>query len=262
MKANKDYAINPTFNGIHYLLNGFSFTRTVLRNPNTDIIQNIANESDYIYIAAYAKINEIRWYSSEVKKTPLLYLDKSIEKIFKCFNSTTRNEINKTRKDNNLEFVGPTYHRDDVYLLHYSFENSQGRIPWIKEEIDHCVKFIALYKQEPIAFVGLTINDNIMRVIHINSIRNQIADFPIDKRIIAWSTRRIIYEICKYGINNSMTALDFGVVNLNDPDKVGISKFKMSFCRNIVDTYIYRYSSEEAIDFIRGLRNTKKLYIH
>ena len=247
---------------IKYKINGFCFIRTVLNRMNSKKVNDIINSSDYSYIVSYENYDKLKWYKKEIKKTPVINLISDIDSVFNQFNSTTRNEVNKTFKIKQLKFYGPIKGNDKIYEIHRFFETSQGRTPWINNEIINCNNFVAFYDGIPIAFIGFTINDNILRVIHINSLRTNEKKLPCEKKIIPWSTRRILYEACKYGFDKSLKKVDLGVVNLSDSSKEGVARFKMSFTKNIVKTYIFRYASKDVINFIKQLRKDQNLYIH
>ena len=83
-----------------------------------------------------------------------------------------------------------------------------------------------------------------------------------DNRLIAWSSRRLIYEACKHGIKNNCTKLDLGIVNMEDPLKKGIVNFKLGFTSNLIPSFIYRYGNNEVIEFIKKTKINKNLYIH
>ena len=52
-----------------------------------------------------------------------------------------------------------------------------------------------------------------------------------------------MYELCRYGILHGYEYVDLSYVNLHDPQKEGIDRFKMQFGGEIVDEYQYRYVS-------------------
>ena len=58
-----------------------------------------------------------------------------------------------------------------------------------------------------------------------------------------------------------MKLLDLGVVNFDDITKSGVTKFKLSLCKNVVDTFIYRKTSATAEGVKKNLSNNG-LYIH
>ena len=98
-------------------------------------------------------------------------------------------------------------------------------------------------------------NEGVMRVTHINSVRTSDETFDFEKNKISWVTRGIIFEAIKFGNSNNMKLLDLGVVNFDDITKSGVTKFKLSLCKNVVDTFIYRKTSATA----EGVK--KKIYL-
>ena len=63
-------------------------------------------------------------------------------------------------------------------------------------------------------------------------------------RLISFSTRRLVWEICKYGKENDYFGFDLGSINLVDSNKASIAQFKNSFGGKIVDEYLYIYKSK------------------
>ena len=119
--------------------------------------------------------------SNQRKKT-LINLDEDVDTIFAGFNQTSRNNIRRLAKEEDLEFLGPISGNDIHYELHKAFEISQNRLPWVREEILNSKIFEAKkYCGKLIAFVSFVFNEGVMRVTHINSVRTSDETFDFEK---------------------------------------------------------------------------------
>lgn len=240
-----------------------NYRRTIYQNvpSRKDEIISFTREFDYIYLIGYHPI-EIQGFSMLPKKTPIINLAGSIDDIYKMFNPTTRNEINRTYRDPDLRFTILDSNISEIYALHVGFEFAQNRTPLLKKELSHSKVFTAYYKNKLIALVSCFDCDQVLRVGQICSLRLDIAQDSLEYKLISYASRRLIYEVCKYGIANDFHFLDLGIVNLSDPTKMGVVKFKTSFTNEIKDTFIYRYET----DAFSKLRSTLKArfnrYIH
>ena len=247
---------------MRYAHGKFFFERTVVSSINHDMVSDFMVNNDYTYVASYNDLNDDRLFKKEIKKTPIIEINDTADVIKSRFSSNTRNEINKTLRDSNFEFYGPVSGDDSIYNLHCDFERSQGRTPWLKEEVLNCHNFVACYRHIPIAFIAFVVNDGIMRVVHINSLRTSEKKLPLDLKMVSWATRRIMYEAVLYATKHSISTIDLGVANFTDQSKSGVTRFKMCFADIVVDTYIYRIAKTGALDEITLLRRDKNLYIH
>jgi len=104
--------------------------------------------------------------------------------------------------------------------------------------------FSAYYKGELISLILCFDSFPYLRARSICSKRLEINDKEKYK-IISNSTRRLVYEICKYGKERHYRLFDLGSMpsNLKDKKKTGIAKFKGAFGGKLEDEYTYTYKS-------------------
>ena len=240
-------------------INGMKYLRTVFKRINISTITSLKEKYDYIYFVSYEK-KDIQDFFCLYKKTAVIDLTKGLERVYYSFNKATRKQVNKSNRIQGLDFVSLDTNSSQAYNILSKFELSQGRTPPPSFEFSQSMIFSAYYNKRLIAYVSLFINDGIIREIYKASVRLEKDDIPLN--IISCAGRRIVYEICKYGINNGYDIYDLAVVNLTDPQKAGISKYKMSFTKTLIDTYIYRFETSEFIELREKLLTEKNLYIH
>jgi hypothetical protein len=153
-----------------------------------------------------------------------------------------REKIAKTYKDPRLAFLQNDRRVDELYQLYASFEYDQGRVPRPQTEFSAYRFFSASYDRQIISAISVSESFPRLRVHAIFSQRTTIEDKTV-YRIIANSTRRIMWEICQWGHANGFVSLDLAFMNLEDPAKKGVTAFKMSFGGKTMPSYIYMYKS-------------------
>lgn len=229
----------------------FNIIRFILE-PWPDL-NELKNKYSAIYILSYDR-KELPEFSVKEKDTPVIYLNQSIDEIFSGFNSTTRNEIRKTFDDKipGLKFVSNDSDLKSNYNLSVDFEKSQGRRPDDINQYMGCKIFSAYYNNELISSIVCFDNSKVLRAKVICSKRLKTDSRELYK-IISYSSRRLMYEICQYGIANGYELYDLGSVNFK---KESLAKFKMSFTNNLIKEYTYTYESP-ILSFLKKIANIK-----
>lgn len=166
-----------------------------------------------------------------------------MEEIFGKFNETVRNEIRRTFKTEDLYFKINDSNFEGAYELYKNFEYSQGRIPFPLSAMKGYKIFSAYYKNQLISLILYIDSFPYLRTRSICSRRLQIDNKELYK-IIGYASKRLVYEICKYGKENSYRLLDLASINLTDSKKSGVAQFKSGFGGKIEDEYTYIYKSK------------------
>lgn len=239
---------------ITYLINNLSVIKCIYKEINKNIFYELIKKYDYIYLVSYNYIdlsfNNIDFSLNNIeylkKITPIIDLKNSVDNIFKKFRTNTRRGINQTFKIENLKFINLDKNYKEIYELNKNFEYSHGWKPTIIDEFINGYTFSAYYNNKIIAIISCNIDNNIIRVTNIAS--NRLENNNEYNKIVGYATRRLVYEICKWGVENNSEFFDLGIINLLDPTKKGIASFKSSFGGEIVDTYIYRYKSKQFLN--------------
>lgn len=219
----------------------FTTARIIL---DDDALSEALKERRYSYITGLSydgALDATGIASVRSKKTPILKLQgKDDDALLMQCNETTRNEIRRTMKMPELVFHIPEKNEKKVYELYQYFEDIGGRPirtrGYFKESLlagawrgDTLLAAVICYDARPY-----------VRVNAIVSLRNEDAEL---RKLVSYSTRRLIFELARYARDNGYQLLDLGGVNLEDPAKKGITAFKMSFGGELVDEYTYTFKS-------------------
>ncbi len=177
-----------------------------------------------------------------IRKTPIIKLKgKSLEDIFGQFKYESRHRIRKTYKISELKFAADDKNFPLHYQLYKKFEYSQGRVPDSKEQLKNCIFFGGYYQNQLVSQVICeNIDNQTLRVRNISSRRLETKDKKT-YRLIAWASRRVMYEAIKWAQENNFSAFDLNGVNFVDPAKKGITEFKLGFGGQVVNEYTYTY---------------------
>ena len=162
------------------------------------------------------------------KLTPVIPIDgKKAEEVLSTFRDTTRNEVRRTFKMPELTFslekAGPEH-----YAFYVAATRTQGRVPQRAGLFLDALVSVARSKGLIIAAISFVPARPIAKVLTISSLRRESVSAE-ERNLIGFSTKRLVYEICLFGIHNKYEGVDLGYVNLSDPAKRGISDFKMGF---------------------------------
>ncbi len=211
-----------------------------------------SNKYSSIVVLSYNKLTlpEFLEYS---KPTLLIDLRRSDDEIFSSFNDTTRNEIRKTLRDDQLRFIYKDSPDAEAYRVYSDFEYSQGRLPVRMNLVIDTLFFGIVFNNEIISGIFVNKSYPYLRIRSIFSKRLKTEDREI-YRIIAYSTRRVVWEACLWGKKNGYISLDMASVNINNPKTESIAKFKMSFGKNLIPEYTYIYKSKPFAFFEKVVR--------
>jgi len=212
-----------------------------------DKVDQYLDKSKYqkIVIITYNELNLGKDFHINHKLTPNIYLNEDLDRIFSRFNETTRNEIRRTFKNSDLKFMARDKNFDKIYDLYKNFEYNQGRVPFNRGAMKEFSAFSAYYKGELFSLILCFDSFPYLRARSICSKRLEIEDKEIYKTI-SNATRRLIYEICKYGVEHGYKLFDLGSMpaDLKNKKKAGIAAFKGSFGGKLEDEYTYTYKSK------------------
>lgn len=195
------------------------------------------------------------------KKTINIYLDGTIDDIFKCFNDTARNEVRRTFAMSGFSFTMNDGNYTAVYPLYRAFRIAKKLELRPLAFLKPCLLFSAYYNGELISVITCY---DVFPYLRIQNIFSKLDNGDKEvRRLTGYATRRLIYEICKYGADHGHILLDMASANFTDPAKAGITQFKGSFGGRVEDEYTYTYRSP----FIRflsifrrsNLRNMRQL---
>lgn len=220
---------------------GFRTARVTLEDDRLPAMRDSGAYSSIIAVS-YKKM-DLPGFARTEKTTALVDLTRSEDDIFKSFNDTTRNEIRKTLKDDDISVAVAIPIAEESYNLYSSFELTQGRLPVHRADLGGCIFFGTYREKELLSGIFVIQSRPYLRIRSIFSKRLHVEDKEMYKHI-SNATRRAIWEICRWGKQNSFQSLDMASVNLSNPKTVSIAKFKMSFGGNIITEYTYTYKTK------------------
>lgn len=237
-------------------LHGFNYARLAISNPTHVRAEDLTEKYNYIQLIAYEQM-DLEAFQCVKKNSSVINLTKDIDEIFGDFQSTVKNTINKTKRDDNLTFISDDPNWQVAYDLHKEFDLARGWMPAPLGEIQNSIIYSAYFKEHLISGITCFGHDKVIRVGKLYSKRLTNDIDQLSNQLISWVTRRLIFEICKYGQDHGYELLDLGGVDFDDPVKVGISRFKQSFGGDIVDAYNYRYCTQQFEALRKQLKQDK-----
>ena len=206
-------------------------------------IDVLPEQFDYSFIVAYSNFNHPR-YQVIPKKSCMIDLSDGIESTFSKFHATTRNEIRRSDKIDGLKFVfGYQNDFDTFYQFHKTCEEERGWYPTPPDEIRNSLLFAATYDGELISGISCYSNNSRIRVGRIFSRKRGKMSERLNNLVYGCAAKRIVFNICEYAINHGIQQLDLGGIDLVDPLKAGIAKFKLSFGSTEEPVLLARYAS-------------------
>jgi len=208
---------------------------------------------DFITVIAYDDLGlEKKGFELKHKKLANIYLDGTIEEICNRFARATWQEIAKTYKIPELEFKIADPDKETTFRLYQEFERAQGRKPWGKDSFSDVMNFNAYYNGEMIASVPCYDLFPCFQVRAMFSKRMEVGEKDKEfYKIIGHATRRLIYEICKYGKERNYTFVGLGSINYSTPQKANVANFKMFFGSKEGDEYTYTYKSKKFATLVK-----------
>jgi len=207
-------------------------------------IRNLCRKYARVTILAHHPVAGTQGFRLRQKKTPNIYVTDGLDAVFSRFRDTVRNEIHRTERIEGFEIRLPDT-ADETYQMYRSFEFAQGRAPISRSAFARFVCAAAYLNDQPISGITFFQSGDIIRIRSIFSRRlnaKEMEDTEMYKTI-GFASKRLIYEICRYGIEHGATLVDLASINLTDPDKEPIARFKSGFGAVIEDEYQYIWVS-------------------
>lgn len=215
---------------------GFKYARILARRVTREEAEDLKKKYHYIHIYSFEKEN-LPGFEVRTQKTPVFDLSQDLEVIFKKFNDTCKKHIRRGERNADLTLAALDKDETASYALYKKVKSQEGARPDIKREFANCLLFNAYYKGEMIVTMSFYDNGEIIRAKHIASLRKEMGE---EEKIISHASRRLNWEVMKWGKANGRKIFDLGGVT-DDPTKAGIREFKRSFGGTEADMYIYSY---------------------
>lgn len=216
----------------------FTYARVIL---NDELLQRLIRDHAYSYIVGVSH-KELVFnvpVAMRQKKTINIYLRKPLEEVFRGFSDTARNEIRRTETMRDLTFTKDDGNWDAVYAMYKIHRKARGLPVQKVSFLQQCMAFNAYWRGELVSTITCYDAKPYLR---IQNIFSRIAGDDRElRRVTGYASRRLVYEICKFGNEGGYALLDMASANVTDPRKAGITQFKNSFGGIMEDEYTYTF---------------------
>src|SRR5207244_4388578 len=105
---------------------------------------------------------------------------------------------------------------DESYKLYAEFERAQGRVPVERSEMCLYRLFSAHYRGQLVSAVYVTEGRELLRIRSIFSRRLETDDQDL-RKVISNASRRVMWEVCRWGMANGFIGVDLASVNFGNP---------------------------------------------
>lgn len=217
---------------------GLPYARVLSRDINLNDAEELKKRYAYIHWYSFVK-KDIPGFDTRIQKTLVFDLLQDVDTIFKNFNDTCKKHIRRGERNPDLNIVALDTDTDGSYMLYKRVKRQEGARPDIKRDFENCLLFNAYYKGQMIVTMSFYDNGEIIRAKHIASVRKEQKE---DAKIVAHASRRLNWEVMKWGHDHGRTLFDIGGIT-DDPSKAGIREFKESFGGRAANLYMYRFTT-------------------
>ncbi|KAB2914723.1 MAG: hypothetical protein F9K23_13420 [Bacteroidetes bacterium] len=222
---------------------GLKYHRVLANSVTPEFTASLKADYDYSFVISYGGFEDPE-YNTIDKNAGIIDLTKGLDHVFANFNKKNRQHVRGTETTEELSFTHAIDDFDSYFQFYKRCENERGWYPVPESELKNSIVFSAAFNGHFIAGVTAYTTGNKLRLGRIYSTKRSNDQTEISNALSGASTKRIIFEFCKYGIENGFATLDLGGVDLNDPSKAGITQFKQSFGIEIIPVKIGRYTSQ------------------
>lgn len=218
----------------------------MLVDDSNNQITTELKKDDYSFVVSYGNFEDEEYQVVE-KNACIIDLTKGIDDVFAKFNPTSRNEVRRADKIPEMVFHSSleNFDFDTYYAFHTDCEKDRNWFPVPPEELRQSIVFSVTFNNILIAGMSCYAHANRLRVGRIYSNKRSHQSGVLTNLVYGVASKRIVFEICKYGIAHNFSTLDLGGVDLSTPEKSGITKFKLSLGGEVVPVKLARYTSSK-----------------
>ena len=237
---------------------GLKYHRVLAEKVDRDLTAPLKRDFDYSFVVSYGTFDDDD-YEIVAKNSLLIDVSEGLDATFARYRSTSRNEINRTKRAPELSVRFGTEPFDELYGFHAECERERGWYPVPEEELRASIVCSCSWDGKLVAGMSCYRSDTHLRVGRIFSRRRSGEWEKVHQEhrwLFSGASRRVVYELCGYCIENGLRFLDLGGIDVDDPSKAGISKFKQGFGGEIVPVRLGRHSTpafDEAAPKIREM---------
>lgn len=218
----------------------FKYCRTLTENVDIAFTQSLKENFDYSFVVSYGDFYDPDFQVIS-KNSSIIQLEGGVDAMLEKCNPTCRNEIRRAYRMPELNFHIANEERSAAYNLHQESEAERNWFPIPPDEFQNSLVVYMTYQGDPIAGMTCYSSDKRLRIGRIFSRRQAKQWSNVQKIVFSASARRIVHELSKIGIERGFKTLDLGGIDLDDPQKAGITQFKLSFGGEILPVIIGRF---------------------
>ncbi|MFZ6012423.1 MAG: hypothetical protein ACOYXT_18915 [Bacteroidota bacterium] len=233
---------------------GLTYHRIILESATADVTQELKDRYDYSFVVSMGLFSDPD-YEVLQKKSCMIDLTQDLDKIIGNFNSTSRNEYRRSERTEGLVFQTSYEDFEKYYTFYAACENDRGWYPVPPDELKNSFVFSASYHQEFISGMSCYAHEKRLRVSRIYSLKRSNQSAALNNTLYGSAAKRIVVEICKFGIERGYHTLDLGGVDLSDQVKSGITQFKLSLGGEVADVKLGRYMKQGFKDALPEIKN-------
>jgi hypothetical protein len=219
------------------------YHRVLAKSVNQKFTARLKANYDYSFIVSYDNTFNDPDYEVTDKNTCIMDVTQTEDEIINGFNATSRNELRRTYRTDGLEFLFGYTDFNKYYKFYKASEHARGWYPVPEDELRNCLLFTAIFDGEYISGMSCYTGAGTVRVSRIYSNRKVNANPAITRTIYSAAAKRIVLNISNYAREKGFKMIDLGGVDLESPEKAGISNFKLSLGGKVLPIKVGRYST-------------------
>lgn len=220
------------------------YCRVPIRHFTREESVQLAAEYDYVFAVCYGSCDTGPEYETIQKNACLIDLTAGAEVAFSRFNATCRNLVRRAEHLEGLLFHAQIQGEFEPFYSFYSHcEHLRNWRPVPREELQNSLVFYASFDGQPVSGISCYAHDRFLRVGRIFSLKRSEINEKLTNLLFGSAARRIVYNLCQYAAANGFEYLDLSGIDLESPDKAGITQFKLSFGGQVTPVTIARYAN-------------------
>jgi hypothetical protein len=203
-------------------------------------ISNLSQGLDYSFFVSNKKYPINSNLEVIEKQSAWVKILENEEDQISTYQATCRNEVRRSLKSNELSIEINTTPLETLFHFHKQCETERNWFPIPPQELASSLVVCVRYLDELIAGMTAYYYKDFLRVGRIFSSRKSLKYQDLQQVVFSSASRRIVNELTRWGFKNGFQWLDLGGVTLDEENKSGITKFKLSFGSEIMPIYLGR----------------------
>ena len=208
-------------------------------------LNNLSQGLDYSFFVSNNKYPLNSGLEIIEKQSAWVKILESEEKQIASFQPTCRNEVRRSLKSADISVEINTTPIEELFRFHKQCETERNWFPVPPQELESSLVICVRYLDELIAGMTAYYYKDFLRVGRIFSSRKSLKYQNLQQVVFSSASRRVVYELTRWCFNNGFQWLDLGGITLEEDNKSGITKFKLSFGSEIMPMYLGRKIGSE-----------------